>query len=231
LLSRYRDTRRIFLSSNAIIYMTINALASALAYYFLTHYAQNLSIFSSDDDAVKPVEKVLVAGLSAMFVLRSSFFSYKDKDSDKVIEIGLGGIINIFLHNAERKFDQSQSVATLQDIEKIMTDIEFDTMSVDLSAICLSLMENVSADEQKGLAESIDRIKNSQTRIEYTKTLQLGILIARVTGTKLLKAGVDTLKKELAKAKEKVEAGVLPAETIFNTLDLELKKLENEASE
>lgn len=148
--------------------------------------------------------KVLLSGLSAMFILRSSFFNYHDKDSNKSINVGLSTILQIFLDAAERSFDQDQSLNNLIEITKVMKDVDFSKAEKDLTVICLNLMLNVGAEEQKKLAESIKNLAEPKSvQHELTKSVALGITLARITGVRLLKQAIDTLGKDIKISEEK----------------------------
>src|SRR5689334_16796712 len=78
LLSRYRIFKLIMNSMNAWVYLLINGCASIITYYFIKEHNFNLGGLANSE-----LGKVLLAGLSAMFILRSSFFSFYDKESAK----------------------------------------------------------------------------------------------------------------------------------------------------
>ncbi len=139
-----------------------------------------------------------------MFILRSSFFNYHDKDSNKSINVGISTILQIFLDAAERSFDQEQSVNNLTDIANIMKGIDFSRAEKDLTIICLNLMQNVSTEEQKKLAESIKNLSEPKAvQHELTKSVTLGINIARITGIKLLKQAIETMGDTIKISEEK----------------------------
>lgn len=187
LLSRYRNVRLIFQSGSAWTYMLINGFTSCISYYFIYHNKLTFGDFTKTE-----VGTVLFAGFSAMFVLRSSFFSYYDKDSGKTVSIGLAAILEIFLDTAERSFDQEQSVCILKVVKNIMKDVDFAKASLDLTATCLNLMQNVSTDEQKQLSESLKSVSEKGITSNETKSLNLGILLSRITGVTLLAQAVES---------------------------------------
>ncbi len=202
LLSRYKVGKLIINSLNAWMYFLINGLASVLVYYFIPKLNISFGIFTSNEWG-----RVLLAGLSAMFILRSSFFNFHDKESNKSINVGISIILQIFLDAAERSFDQEQSVNNLKDISSVMKGIDFSKAEKDLTVICLNLMQNVGAEEQKKLAESIKNLAEpNAVQHEQTKSLTLGIILARITGIRLLKQAIDTLGEDIriSEAKKRV---------------------------
>lgn len=199
LLSRYKVGKFIINSKNAWIYLLINGMASVIVYYFIPKLHVSFGVFTSTEWG-----KVLLAGLSAMFILRSSFFNYHDKDSNKSISVGISTILQIFLDAAERSFDQEQSVNNLKSISDVMSGIDFSKAEKDLTVICLNLMQNVSPDEQKKLAESIKNLSEPRAvQHELTKSVTLGITLARITGIRLLKQAIETLGDNIKISEEK----------------------------
>lgn len=187
LLSRYRSVRLIIRSGSAWTYLLINGFASCISYFFIVKFNFTFGQFTTTD-----IGKILLAGFSAMFVLRSSFFSYYDKDSAKTVNIGLAAILDIFLDTAERSFDQEQSVCILKVVKNIMKDVDFAKASIDLTATSLNLMQNVSSDEQKQLSESLKSLSEKGITSNETKSLNLGILLSRITGVTLLAQAVES---------------------------------------
>lgn len=192
LLSRYRSISSILSSSSAWMYIVINFVASVVCYYLATEY-QSKVVFLSN-----PLLRVVLSGLSAMVILRSSFYSYYDKDSNKTINIGIAAILQTFLDVSERTFDQEQSVSTIKKVEEIMKDLDFNRASSELTTTCLNLMQNVSAEEQKKLSESIKTLSDNSDFTNRTKSINLGIILSKITGLTLLNQAVishsDTLK-------------------------------------
>lgn len=187
LLSRYRLIQLIFKSVHARTYILINAIAAGICYYFVNKYKLGFGQFGQNE-----VGQVLIAGFSAMFILRSSFFSYYDKDSNKTINVGLAAILQTFLDSAERSFDQEQSVSKLKEVKSIMTDIDFAKAATDLTTTCLNLMQNVSSEEQNKLAESIKKLSEGNLTNNYSRALNLGIILSKITGITLLKQAVES---------------------------------------
>lgn len=199
LLSRYKVAKFILNSKNAWMYLLINGVASVTVYYFIPKLNMSFGVFTSSEWG-----KILLAGLSAMFILRSSFFSYHDKDTNKSINVGISTILQIFLDAAERSFDQEQSVNNLKNIAIVMQGVDFTKAEKDLSVLCLNLMQNVSTEEQKKLAESIKNLAEPKAVAhELTKSVTLGITLARITGIRLLKQAVETLGQNIKISEEK----------------------------
>jgi|GEM_PF-1092879 len=217
LLSRYRKLGSILGSSSAWMYMTINIFASFICYYLATEYQDKVDFFSN------PLIRVLLSGLSAMVILRSSFYSYHDKDSNKTINIGLAAILQTFLDVSERSFDQEQSVSTIKKVTLIMKDIDFNRASLELTTTCLNLMHNVSSEEQKRLSDSIKTLAESTNFSNEAKSVNLGIILSKITGAELLEQAVKSHRGGLAVREE-------DNKKVFSELELLKAKISRDGS-
>ncbi|HLA56577.1 MAG TPA: hypothetical protein VK623_10775 [Flavobacterium sp.] len=173
-------------------------MASVLVYYFIPKLNISFGVFTQNEWG-----KIILAGLSAMFILRSSFFSYHDKDSNKAINVGISTILQVFLDSAERSFDREHSTNKLKQVSLVMKDIDFTKAEKNLSVICLNLMLNVSTEEQKKLGESVKNL--SQDMDPLAKSIALGIILEQVTGVELLKQAVECLGLSIKITPEKID--------------------------
>lgn len=187
LLSRYSEGFKILKFKESYIYLSINGFASIFAYWLLRNYNMDLGLFMHNE-----VGKVIIAGLSSMVILRSSFASIKN--GDKTFEAGFAPVLQIFLNTADRTFDQSRSQNTIQEVGRIMKGVDFDGAHKSLPLSCFSAMQNLSEEEQKTIAKEIKLISDENDTTE-NKALILGMILARYTGTTLLEAIVDVYKQ------------------------------------
>lgn len=178
LLSRYRKLHLIFRTAPGWVYMMINGLMSILMLYILIH-----SGVQSDKHYIN----ILVAGFSAMALLRSSFFIYKNKETGEEISIGLSIVIQVFLDWADRTFDQNQTITELDDIARIMDKLDYKLASSEMVPLAINFMENLSDVEKKRLSEYVKELDNSQIS-NQAKSLNLGKAIARLTGHEVLQS-------------------------------------------
>lgn len=188
LINRYKSFQYVFNNLYSWIYMGINFLAAVLAYQVITVYKIPLGEIDN-----YWLGTSLVAGLSAMAFLRSSFFNYKDSN-DKVIEVGPAALLSVFLKASERQFDQTVSQVNLKKISLIMNGIDFMSASKDLPLIILASMRVLTPEEQKLLSEEILNLVKDNNATTEAKSVTLGVIMAKYTGLGLLKETVDTLK-------------------------------------
>jgi hypothetical protein len=136
-----------------------------------------------------------LAGFSSMALLRLSFSSIKV--GDKNIDAGLAPITQIFLNYADRALDRERTKMRLEEVTRIMADVDFDRAKQDLTTLCLTGMQNLSIEEQNYLANEVALLDEAELFNE-NKAIQLGFKIATLTGLDLLEKSVASLKDSIA---------------------------------
>jgi hypothetical protein len=203
LLSRYSDgVKRIFRLNESKIYLAINGFAALIGYAVIKHYGLSGYLGSS------PLSQAIVAGLSAMAILRSSVASIKLGQT--TIQAGLAPIIQVFLNTVDRAFDRKRSQMNVAEVEEIMKNVDFSKAVKTLPATCLNLMQNVSKDESEKMGHEVLDLEKGEITQE-AKALNLGIIINRVTGPELLQSAVQSLGNVIhITAQQPGDTGQLP---------------------
>lgn len=184
LLSRYSRVAQIFKFLSSWIYFLINGLASILSYWLISEFNVDFGVLSDSE-----IGKIIVAGTSAMLILRSSFASIKSGNQN--IEAGFASITNVFLKSADRTFDRKRSIDDYNEIEKIMKNVDFDKAKIDLPLICLGIMKNVSSDESQILGDAIAKLSHGDGS-KKAKSINLGVLVSNIAGVELLEKVVSS---------------------------------------
>ena len=189
LISRYESITQLFKFLSSWLYFLINGSTSILAYWFILELNLNLGPLTQSE-----IGKIIIAGTSSTLILRSSFANIRIGANS--YDAGLGAVTNVFLKAADRSFDQKRSIDDYNDIEKIMENVDFESLKLDLPITCLNIMQNVPVEEQQILGDEVNKLSKS-TDNNRTKSINLGILVARTTGIKLLKTVVKSLSEGL----------------------------------
>lgn len=196
LISRYDRIVQIFKFGSSWLYFFINGFSGVLAYWFITEYNLDFGGLTNNE-----IGKILLAGTSSMIILRSSFANIRY--GNKNIEAGFAAITQVFLNAADRSFDRKRSIDDYNKIKEIMEDINFKSAKIDLPITCLSIMKNVPIEEQTLLGEQVSKL-SEDSQSNKAKSINLGILIARTTGIKLLQTVVESLKDRISVQSEAV---------------------------
>ena len=181
LLTRYNyDYKSIWVIRISWIYLGINGFAGVIAYFAITEF--NLL-------AGKEWVRAIVAGSSAMLVLRSSFINIKN--NDKQLDIGLASILQIFLQAANRGFSQGRSINRLDKLD-FMTNVDFDKAKKILPELCFISMKDLSDEEKKIITDKISNV-DLDSGLNANKSLILGVILADITDINMLKKAIEKL--------------------------------------
>lgn len=196
LISRYRDEpRRALFTLPALLYIVVNALASLFALNALRVFG-----WLSDDVPLRELYKqVLVAGLGAMALFRSSLFVFRAGNSE--INFGPIFVLQIILGVADRAVDRKRGWSRSSDVGVIMKDVSFDKAKQLLPIYCLALMQNLSKEEQESLGRDVASIDTANisdpVAANRQKSVLLGLRLLNVTGTDLLQQAVNALGNDI----------------------------------
>jgi hypothetical protein len=195
LVSRYRDAPESLFKSPAFVpsfvYVVLNMAASASALALIRVFNWTFSLAG----ATERWTQVLVAGVGAMALFRSSLFVVRAGDRD--IGAGPGAFLQIFRDAADRAVDRRRAHARGRDVASLMRGLEYKKASGGLVPYCLALMQNVPAEEQKKLEQAVDLLTRDVTVADAIKVRILGLQLLNLVGPAVLTAAVEALRDEL----------------------------------
>ncbi len=190
LLGRYRDQpRALFLCTSSWVYILLNASASVVALYLAETLNWSLGIQSQD---ALMIARLGVASFGAMAVLRTSLFNLKT--DDQIVSIGPNAILESLLGAADRGVDRRRAISRSKDASEIMRDISFEKSHAVLSAFCLSLLQNASAQDQQKLRDAVNALGQRQDMTDSQKSMTLGLLLMNLVGPQVLRSAVQVLR-------------------------------------
>lgn len=192
LTSRYGNVGQIFSIAPSYYYIALNVGASCLMFALMGSSEIPITNEYMDDE----LARILLSGTSAMFLLRSSFGSFKI--GGNAVDIGPVAFLQVFLNEADRAYDRRRSEQDLLEITEVMDGVNFELVKLDLPQACLAMMKNISPDEQKQLGNDVNNI--DKTMHGNTKSLILGLILADLTGTELLREAVNSLGDRVKQA-------------------------------
>lgn len=192
LVTRYRDEPFALRSSLSFwVYILINAAASALAYALIRVFGWT---FGVGPGSARTATQVLVAGLAAMALFRSSLFNLKIGDED--VSIGPSALLTSLLSVVDRAVDRHRATERSRSISKVMSGVSFAKAKISLSAYCLQLMQNVPLEEQQKLRTSVEGLGLAEMD-DGLKSLNLGLLLMNTVGPTVLEAAVRDLGERI----------------------------------
>jgi hypothetical protein len=194
LASRYRDAPKAALYTRpALVYIALNLAASVLALALIHGYGWT---FNATGASARWTQ-VLVAGVGAMALFRSSLFTVRAGDRD--IGVGPGSFLQIFRDAADREVDRVRADARGTTVAKRMEGIDYRKAYEGLVPYCLALMQNVPNDEQRRLVDAL-KLLDGEKIDDAIKVRILGLNLLNVVGPAVLTAAVEALRDELATA-------------------------------
>jgi hypothetical protein len=194
LTSRYRDAPwKALYTWPALVYIALNLAASALALAMIRGYGWTFGATGSSLHWTQ----VLVAGVGAMALFRTSLFTVRAGDHD--IAVGPGSFLQIFRDAADRAVDRVRARARGLAVGKLMEGIDYKKASEGLIPYCLALMQNVPDDEQKKLLHAVELLNKEQID-GAVKVRILGLHLMNVVGPDVLTAAVEALRNEMKAA-------------------------------
>jgi len=193
LVSHYRDAPGAAVWSwPALFYIGLNSLASIAALFIIRAFQWKFGI-TSGDVAVRWTQ-VGVAGTGALVLFRSSLFTVRVGDRD--IPVGPSSFLQVFRDAADRAVDRVRARARSENVAQVMEGIDYPKAFEGLPPFCLALMQNVSDEDQKKMVHSIALLHDTTTD-PAIKVRILGLHLMNVVGPAVLKAAVDSLRKQM----------------------------------
>lgn len=191
LVSRYRDAPKAALYTRpALVYVALNIAASVLALAMIRGYGWTFNAVG----ASQRWTQVLVGGVGAMALFRTSLFTVRAGDRD--IGVGPGSFLQIFRDAADREVDRVRAGARGMAVANLMQGIDYQKAVDGLVPYCLALMQNVPDDEQTKLLQAINLL-TAESIDGAIKVRILGLQLFNVVGPAVLTAAVEALRDEL----------------------------------
>ncbi len=171
-----------------MLYIGLNTAASALALAVIRS-----GTFGSIAGGQRWTQ-VLLAGVGAMALFRTSLFTVRAGDRD--IGVGPGSFLQIFRESADREVDRLRASARGLLVGKLMEGVDYHKAFEGLIPYCLALMQNVPDDEQKKMLEAV-KLLNNEPIEDAVKVRILGLHLMNMVGPDVLTAAVEALREQM----------------------------------
>jgi hypothetical protein len=194
LIGRYRDEPfQASRSRPALFYMTVNGLASVFVLAAAQVFGWDFGSSANPDQAT--LVQVVVAGFAAMAVLRTSLFTVRVADT----EIGIGpvALLQVLLVAIDRGVDRDRAANRATATGRIMSGLQFATISEALPTYSIALMQNLTTEDQARLGKQVGELVGSKMD-DRLKVLILGLLVMNAVGEEVLAAAVTSIRKEVS---------------------------------
>jgi hypothetical protein len=205
LISRYRDSPgRLFAASGTPAYILVNIMAgiAALLIVRYTHAVKDL----------QPVRlyEMLLASFGAVAFFRTSLFTARIGGND--IGIGPSALLQSLVGATDRMIDRDQAQERALNVADIMKNVDFNAAKAALPALCLTLVENLTPDDQEAIREQIKALAAKEDGMtDDSKSIVLGVYLIRQVGADVLQLSVRALGENIAKRVVAASAETPPA--------------------
>ncbi len=197
LVARYRDApAKAVRCPPALFYIGVNVLASVTALAVTRTFDWRFGLASDSSETQLVVIQVLVAGLGAMALFRSSLFTVRVGDND--VAVGPSSVLQIVLDAADREVARTRAQPRGDGVKKIMQGVSFDEAKKALPTFCFNLVQNVTAEEIESTKRNIDALAAATDIKPQVKALILGLILMNIVGEAALETAVTTLKESIA---------------------------------
>jgi hypothetical protein len=191
IISRYRDEPDNALGTlPGFFYLLVNALASLLTLASIRAFEWNFGL----EGLQAAWAQVIVAGLGAMALLRTSIWNVRV--GDQSVPIGLKNFLDAVLGTVDRAVDRKRAQQRAEAVSRIMKNIDFEKAAQALPSYCFGLMQNLSPDEQEKFGRKVSLLA-AAPMTNRTKSLLLGLSLMNLVGEKVLETAVQNLGAEV----------------------------------
>lgn len=204
LVARYKDNPDAALASPpAWLYMVLNGLTAMAACFLLANYAPDLlsnTACADGDDATlcPPVNaaRIAAAGFGSLVIMRSAVARIMIGGQ----EIGLGpsAFIEIFQRAADRGVDRRRGASRLDELPADLGKLPMALAGNTLVPICIELMQNLSADEEKAIGDRIQLIVGKLEMPEQIRPLMVALVLQEFVGRKVLEKTIARIMTDYA---------------------------------
>lgn len=206
LFARYRDDPVDSLRSTAAMaYVAFNGLIGVAALYVLDQVAPDLltveGCVGGDCPAANPY-RILAAAFGSLIIMRSAFARMSIGGE----EVGLGpsALIEIFQRTADRGVDRMRASRRIHELPARLKDIPHDFASTTLAALCMELMQNLSAEEKQRMSERIKLVTEVSEQPEV-RPLLVALILQQFVGKEVLNRAVDKVVDDYADLLERMK--------------------------
>ena len=197
IMARYRDEpfRAAFWCGAGLVYLSLNAIISVIAYYFLCAYGDKILIGLKDDNLLRSI----VAGFGGMIILRSKLFNFKTEAGEDYA-FGPDAVLSVFLKSIDRGIDRARSAQRLSLVARHIDLIEDPEAAPDLFITSLASFQNLTDSDKQDIVEIIKDLRLKDPKLKLM-ALSFGFLnIGGQSNYKKLmtqlKHFIDSFKKE-----------------------------------
>lgn len=192
LIGRYRDAPlRAATTLAGMLYIIVNAVAAVAALIVIDAFGWTFGLADDVSRAAVSAVQVLVAGLGAAALFRSSLFNVQ-VGSERV-GVGPSVVLEVILRVLDRSVDRVRARARLQIAGEVGTGMSFERDAVTLVEYCLASMQNLSVEEATWLGGRGNALRVRADLPDEAKIRLFAMDLMSIVGEDGLRAAVTQL--------------------------------------
>lgn len=198
LTARYKDSPSSALSTGpAYFYILLNGVIGLAALYVLDVVAPDLLANDACTDSNPSthcpplsVGRVFAAAFGSLVIMRSAFARMSIGGQD--IGVGPSAIIEIFQSAADRSVDRRRAASRIDELPKELRRLPLDFANSTLMALCVELMQNLTAEEKQTIEQRIKLVPELQVH-EQLRPLVIALILQEFVGKDVLAKAVKKI--------------------------------------
>jgi len=198
LVSRYRDAPAGAVRTKpALFYVAINVSAALGAFALAKVFGWKFNFGDQNSASAAEWSLVILCGISAMALFRSSLFIRKVGDRD--IGVGPSSFLQVFLSAADAEVDRQRAIYRSSKVSEIMKDVDYTKAVKVLPPYCIALMQSLADDAQRDLRRAVELLDKADMEAEL-KARTLGLELVNVFGVPVLEQAVKSLSDQIRRS-------------------------------
>lgn len=190
LMGRYRDAPFKALGNRyTFLLALINGAASVATLYLVRE--MDLITWENANESAKSISQILVSGIGAMAILRVGI---SFQVGTEPLNVSLATLLQPVITAADNEVDRARAAHKLSVTKELMLGLDADKALRELPTFCLFLMQSVSAEDQKRLADDVKALSDQPLNSEV-KLLSLGSTLLNTVGENVLKSAVAAYRE------------------------------------
>lgn len=195
LVSRYRDAPAGAVRTRpALFYIAINITAAVAAFALAKLFGWKFNFGDQNSASSAEWSMVILCGISAMALFRSSLFIRKV--GDREIGVGPSSFLQVFLSAADAEVDRQRAIYRSNKVSEIMKDVDYAKAVKVLPPYCIALMQSLADDAQRDLGRAVELLDKADMEADL-KGRTLGLELANVFGVPVLEQAVKSLSDQI----------------------------------
>lgn len=196
LISKYNDAPFSALKNAATaLVAAVNALAS-IAALAVIQSSNIVTLPTSIGPGAQTAAQIIVAGIGGMAILRVGI---SFQVGGHALNISLASLLQPLLRAAGNQIDRARAADKLAVTKELMSGLDTTKALKDLPPLCLFLMQSISQEDQKQLADSVKALKEQDIQSEL-KLISLGSALLNTVGESVLRSAVAAFRDAQTRA-------------------------------